>query len=87
MATPWLTVAWAVEHMQIRWTVEAHVVAQEREIDMVCLFITAVPRGRCELVCPSCTNERYCVKEGEGEDDMLLPPRGRLGFPLTDVSL
>ena len=29
-------------------------------------------RGRCELVCPSRTNERggegYCVKEGEGEE-------------------
>ena len=29
-------------------------------------------QGRCELVCPSCTNERggegYCVKEGEGEE-------------------
>ncbi len=29
-------------------------------------------RGRCELVCPSCTNERwgegYCVKEGGGEE-------------------
>ena len=30
-------------------------------------------RGRCELVCPSRTNERggegYCVKEGEGEGE------------------
>jgi hypothetical protein len=29
-------------------------------------------QGRCELVCPSRTNERggeeYCVKEGEGEE-------------------
>ena len=29
-------------------------------------------RGRCELVCPSRTNERggegFCVKEGEGEE-------------------
>ncbi len=51
-----------------------------------CVFITAVPitklfaRGgwngvhvlRCELVCPTRTNERggegYCVKEGEGEE-------------------
>ncbi len=39
MATPWLTVAWAVEQIQIRWTVEAHVVAQEREIDMVCVLL------------------------------------------------
>ena len=30
-------------------------------------------QGRCELVCPSRTNERggegYCVKEGEGEEE------------------
>ena len=32
MATPWLTDAGAVGHMLIRWTVEAHVVDQEREI-------------------------------------------------------
>jgi hypothetical protein len=32
MATPWLTGAGAVGHMRTRWTVEAHVAAQEREI-------------------------------------------------------
>ena len=35
-----------------------------------------VPRGRCELVCPSRTNERggegYCVKEGQGEEGERL---------------
>jgi hypothetical protein len=36
MVTPWLTGAGAVGHMQIRWTVEAHVAAQEREVAMVC---------------------------------------------------
>ncbi len=30
-ATPWLTDEGAVGHMQIRWTVESHVVAQERD--------------------------------------------------------
>jgi hypothetical protein len=32
MPTPWLTGAGAVGLMRIRWTVEAHVAAQEREI-------------------------------------------------------
>ena len=36
-------------------------------------------RGRCELVCPSRTNERggegYCVKEGEGVCVLLLQDR------------
>jgi hypothetical protein len=32
MTTPWLTGAGVVGHMRIRWTVEAHVAAQEREI-------------------------------------------------------
>jgi hypothetical protein len=35
MATPWLTGAGAVGHMRIRWTVEAHVADQEREIAIV----------------------------------------------------
>jgi hypothetical protein len=38
-------------------------------------------QGRCELVCPSRTNERggerYCVKEGEGEEGER--ERGRAG--------
>jgi len=32
MATPWLTDDGAVGHMWIRWTVKAHVAAQELEI-------------------------------------------------------